>query len=210
MTSRLQCVATNATTGIANRPTNNWLRVSDLLHKAMEKDDEEDDDDLRVVLEEMEIDDWILNRFYGSSSEEEEDEKKERSANKERDFQEAYNRMVRFYFSGRESVYNERDFERRFRVPRVAFNRIHDNLMGKDPFVQKEDATKKKGSKTPLDQKICSAYTVYTQGSRIQARLTAVADEIAVKDSSRTSQLLSNSIPGLSSEFSLQTLQRIF
>ena len=36
----------------------------------------------------------------------------------------------------------------------------------------------KKGSKSPMDVRIESAYTVFTQGSRIQARLNAQADEL--------------------------------
>ena len=56
-----------------------------------------------------------------------------------------YARVVRNYFSGAESVYNDTDFERRFRMSRRLFNRIHDTVMGIDPFVQKYDAARKPG-----------------------------------------------------------------
>jgi hypothetical protein len=60
-----------------------------------------------------------------------------RSNNIPRDFEEAYQRLIKQYFSGEESLYNEASFERRFGVPRVVFNRIYDSLTGNDPFVRK-------------------------------------------------------------------------
>ena len=40
---------------------------------------------------------------------------------------------------------NEKDFERRFRCPRDICNRVHQDLMGEDPFTHKMDATGKPG-----------------------------------------------------------------
>lgn len=42
-----------------------------------------------------------------------------KAANKERDFKAANEQVMKDYFSGPDSIYNERDFERRFRVPRT-------------------------------------------------------------------------------------------
>ena len=42
-------------------------------------------------------------------------------------------------FNGPDSVYDEADFERRFRMPKSVFNRMEAALMGTDPFTQKRD-----------------------------------------------------------------------
>jgi hypothetical protein len=81
-----------------------------------------------------------------SSSDEEEDEighgkasKIGRAKNKNRDFAGAYAKLVNDYFSGPASVYDEKDFERRFRCSRDIFNQIADKLLGEYPFVQMKD-----------------------------------------------------------------------
>jgi hypothetical protein len=56
-----------------------------------------------------------------------------KAANKKRDFVGAYETLKKQYFSGVASVYNETDFERRFRVPRTVFMKLHDKLMGMEP-----------------------------------------------------------------------------
>ena len=89
--------------------------------------------------------DEIVNAMLFNSSSDEEASTRDKAPNKKRDFAAAYTRVVAHYFNGRESVYNEVDFERRFRCPRPVFNRIHDALMNKEPFIHKEDATKKLG-----------------------------------------------------------------
>jgi sugar/nucleoside kinase (ribokinase family) len=68
-----------------------------------------------------------------------------RAPNKSRDFQAANDQVVKNYFSGTDSIYNERDFERRFRVPQLVFNVIHNRLMGIDPFIHKTSCAGKKG-----------------------------------------------------------------
>ena len=52
---------------------------------------------------------------------------------------------MRDYFNGRDSLYDETDFERRFRVSRSIFTRVNEAVMGKDPFIRKMDASKKLG-----------------------------------------------------------------
>jgi hypothetical protein len=71
--------------------------------------------------------------------------KKGKSPNLERDFVGAYNKLISHYFSGTDSLYNEQQFERRFRMKRSIFNRLWDALNGCDPFIQKFDAAKKPG-----------------------------------------------------------------
>ena len=73
-----------------------------------------------------------------------------KSPDKKRDFKGAYKRLVCQYFSGDESVYNEKDFEQRFRMPRHVFNRICLKLHGMEPFVQKHDAITKEPGIVPL------------------------------------------------------------
>lgn len=104
----------------------------------------EDDEDIHILQEEMDFDNDVMEGLFDSSSDEEA-KKKEKSPNKQRDFKMANDLLVSQYFSGRESVYSEADFERRFRMPRTVFQRIHDALMGTDPFIHKEDASKKLG-----------------------------------------------------------------
>jgi hypothetical protein len=68
-----------------------------------------------------------------------EDNKKLKAANKDSDFEGANEEIIKDYFSGPDLFYNERDFERRFWVPRTVFNVVHDKLLGIDPFVHKRD-----------------------------------------------------------------------
>jgi hypothetical protein len=68
-----------------------------------------------------------------------------KSPNKDRDFAGAYDRLITDYFSGEDSVYDEQDFERRFRMPRSIFEKVHDGIMGRGSFIQREDCTGKPG-----------------------------------------------------------------
>jgi hypothetical protein len=77
-----------------------------------------------------------------------------KAPNKNRDFVGAHKTLVKHYFSGEGSVFNEIDFERRFRMPRAIFNQIHDALVvaGEPPFVQKYSTM---GSKSPGIAPLC-------------------------------------------------------
>ena len=121
---------------------------------------------LHILEMEMEFDEQVNALIMESSSDEEESRKRGGSApgkapNKGRDFHGAYMTVIKHYFSGRESLYSEADFERRFRLPRSVFNRIHDALMGTNPFVHKEDATKKKGIYPLVKLVACFRYLAY-------------------------------------------------
>ena len=61
---------------------------------------------------------------------------KGKSKNKEHEFEEAYQKITRDYFSQSELIYNESDFERRFRMPRSVFNSIANSLIGTEPFIK--------------------------------------------------------------------------
>lgn len=126
---------------------------STVLQRVLEEEEEEMDRVMEELAEEMDFDDAVF-QFVKMEQEEDEDEMERRpwggsrdgrSPNKDRDFQGAYEKVVRDYFNGRDSLYDENDFERRFRVSRSIFTRVHDALMGKDPFIRKMDATKKLG-----------------------------------------------------------------
>lgn len=75
-----------------------------------------------------------------------------KAPNKSRDFSGAHKKLVEQYFSGEASIYNEVDFERRFRMPRSVFNRIYDALVQQavPPFVQKYCTFANKPGITPL------------------------------------------------------------
>ena len=99
--------------------------------------------DVQFMYDDMEMDEIAIDELMdSSSSSEEEESKRNRAPNKERNFVAAYEQQIAFYFSGPESVYNEADFERRFRCPRSVFNRVHDAMMGKHPFIHYMDAAK--------------------------------------------------------------------
>jgi Plant transposon protein len=84
-----------------------------------------------------------------------------KAPNKSRDFQAANDQVVKDYFSGMDSIYNERDFERRFRVPRSVFNVIHNRLMGIDPFIHKTSCTGKKGIFPLVKMVACFRFLAY-------------------------------------------------
>ena len=107
------------------------------------------EDPIELLVELLEEEDLMdAEVMDSSSSEEEETQKKrriEKSPNKNRDFASAYHRLIAHYFNGRESLYSEADFERRFRCPRDIFGKIERAVMGSEPFQQKKDATGKMG-----------------------------------------------------------------
>ena len=117
---------------------------------------------------EMEMEDMdrvAQEAIFSSSSDEEEagrrSNREGKSPNKSRDFLGAHNKVVEDYFKGRESKYDEKDFERRFRCPRTVFNEIHDALMGTDPFVHKKDCTGKWGVYPLVKLVACFRYIAY-------------------------------------------------
>jgi hypothetical protein len=85
------------------------------------------EEDLAAALQqEMEMDDVIesmVEELLSSSDEEMTwgGSRKGKQPNKNRNFTQAYQKVVEDYFNGRESVYDEKDFERRFRMPRTVF-----------------------------------------------------------------------------------------
>ena len=130
---------------------------------------------MEIVKEELDVDDAMMVLFAEllSSSSDEEDETKHRQLNKARDFAGAYARVVKNYFSGPESVYDDVDFERRFRMSRRLFNQIHDRIMGLDTFIQKYDKFKKTPGIHPL-VKLVGCFRFVAYGSAMIA-LTSIS-----------------------------------
>lgn len=66
-----------------------------------------------------------------------------RRGNKRRDFSDAVRRIREHYFGldGQEPVYDEKDFERRFRVPRIVFSRIYNAIKTEPWWQQRPNAT---------------------------------------------------------------------
>ena len=122
---------------------------------------------MHILQQEMEIDDFMTSLVCDDSSSEEDDEAKRKGSrkgkapNKDRDFHGAYMKVIKHYFNGRNSTYDERDFERRFRCPRTVFNRIHDAMMGQDPFLHYQDATGKLGVYPLVKLVGCFRYIAY-------------------------------------------------
>jgi len=83
-----------------------------------------------------------------------------RRPNKRRDFDAGLHAIMRDYFGvgGEDPVYDERDFETRFRVPRVVFKRIFQAVKG-EPFFQRRTTATGKLQSHPL-QKVVAAFRV--------------------------------------------------
>ena len=129
---------------------------------------EDDDEGIRELLQaEEEADDAleVLMQDLLSSSDEEEasfgGSRVGKAPNKNRDFAGAYNKLVKDYFSGVESVYDEVDFERRFRMPRPIFDSIWREVHGRDPFIQKRDMFGKLGIHPLCRFTACLRYLAY-------------------------------------------------
>lgn len=67
-----------------------------------------------------------------------------RTAIKSREFDEAHTRLLKHYF-GDSPNYDERDFERRFRLPRGLFEKVNQTVHVTRIFVRRRDATGKSG-----------------------------------------------------------------
>ena len=65
--------------------------------------------------------------------------------NKNRDFDDAFKRLIKDYFSGNDSVYDEVHFERRFRLSRSLFLKIYEAIVLNPPFIITQDCTGKAG-----------------------------------------------------------------
>lgn len=72
----------------------------------------------------------------------EDEVKAPRAASKKRDFRETARHVDRLYFNS-EQVYDEKDFERHFRVRRRIFDRIEPELQGNGELFLKKDYTGK-------------------------------------------------------------------
>jgi Plant transposon protein len=68
-----------------------------------------------------------------------------KAPNKDRDFREAYDCVVKDYFSGVDSIYNELDFVRHFCVTRPIFKRIYGKILNFGLFSHHCDALGKQG-----------------------------------------------------------------
>jgi len=68
-----------------------------------------------------------------------------KAPNKSRDFARARAILYKQYFSGEDSIYNEVDFERRFRMPRAVFMKVKEAVIGEGPFKHHLDGRGKPG-----------------------------------------------------------------
>lgn len=83
-----------------------------------------------------------------------------KSPNKKRDFEAAAANVKKWYFSGIDSTYDEKHFERRFRMSRAVFNRIRDRICGQPPFVDYVDVATRKKCIDPLVRLVCAMRTI--------------------------------------------------
>jgi hypothetical protein len=147
-------------------PGNEEDLEQDMFEQQQDQDEDDDEELEELLLDEMDDDEDMVEMVLaaaalGAVNEQNAIDREEnvpkwggsrpgKSPNKKRDFKGAHDTLVKQYFSGTDSVYDEVDFERRFRMPRVLFNRIYDKLVNKEPFVQKYDFISKEPTITPL------------------------------------------------------------
>ena len=104
---------------------------------------------------------------------------KGKAPNKNRDFALAYEQVVLNYFSGRNSRYNEVDFERRFRMPRTVFDTLWNKIEGKEPFVQKRMmATKELGIRPLVRFIACLRKMAYGDASDRQDECFQISETV--------------------------------
>jgi len=95
-------------------------------------------------------------QYHGSTS--------GRRGNKRRDFAAGVHNILRDYFGvgGLPPIYDERDFDTRFRVPRAVFRRVYLAVKDEPFFPQRINATGKLQAHPP--QKVVSAFRVIAYG----------------------------------------------
>lgn len=87
--------------------------------------------------------------------------RKPREKNKQSNFGISKQRFDRFYFAD-DKVISDADFDRRFRILRILFSRLKSELMGRDEFQMKRDATWK--HEIHLRTKLIAALRVMAYG----------------------------------------------
>jgi hypothetical protein len=86
---------------------------------------------------------------------------KGKAPNKKRDFEKAYNNLKRDYFNEDDSIYNEVDFVRRFRVSRKIFHQVFNKILGQGMFIQRKDALGKPGIHPLVRVVACMRHLAY-------------------------------------------------
>lgn len=86
---------------------------------------------------------------------------KGKAPNEKGDFADAHTKLTNNCFNGRDSVHNEADFERRFWMLRSPFDKMHDTLMGKEPFAQKENPTGPLGMRPLVELVACVRHVAH-------------------------------------------------
>jgi len=125
----------------------------------------DDDDDIAAALLAVEHHDFLLDSaIAGSDGAERRGSLPGRSPNKLRDFACGERGILRDYFGldGRPPIYDEKDFERRFRLPRIVFDRVYRDIFSVPYFQQRVNATGEMQSSTL--QKVAAALRVLAYG----------------------------------------------
>ena len=100
-----------------------------------------------------------------------------KAPNKQRDFELANSLLVKYYFSGEESLYSEADFEQRFGVPRVVFNRVFERLNGTGVFQHQYNKVTKKMGIYPLVRMVaCFRKLCYGDSSNRQDEFLQISE----------------------------------
>jgi hypothetical protein len=121
------------------------LQEDDASMNSSGRSSDEDEEALKIFNASIENSQQTLHDFLEAMDEDDEEESGRewgkgsqvgKAPNKARDFEGTYTRLIANYFNGEGSKYDENDFERRFRMPRVVFYRIYGAIFGKGLFVQ--------------------------------------------------------------------------
>jgi hypothetical protein len=82
----------------------------------------------------------------------------------DRDFEGAHTNLVKMYFSGEESTYSGKLFDRRFGMPREVFDEVFLALKDTEPFIRKYNPVNKQWGVCPL-VRFCAALRMLVYGS---------------------------------------------
>ena len=105
-----------------------------------------------------------------------------KAPNKARNFQLAKATLMRQYFNGEDSIFDEFDFERRFRMPRAVFMKVKDAVIGEGPFTQRFDGSGKPGIDPLVRLTACFRRLAYGTSSDLADEQFEVSESVISRD----------------------------
>ena len=105
-----------------------------------------------------------------------------KAPNKPRNFELARTTLIRQYFNGENSTFDETDFERRFRMPRSVFVKVKDAVIGVPPFIETADGFGKPGIDPLVRLTACFRKLAYGSASDICDETFEMSESVLNRD----------------------------